>query len=79
MAYWITMLSQQEFYTLQHINQTISSHVKHFTGNLNSNFKFAEILEHWGMQTVYLSPQNTSHRVTSRDPLFEMRMPLVLT
>jgi hypothetical protein len=55
--YWITMLSQQAFYTLQHINQTISSHVKHFTGNLNLNFKFTEILEHWVMQTVYLSPQ----------------------
>jgi len=51
------MLSQQAFYKFQHINQTISSHVKNFTDNMNLNFKFTEILEHWAMQTVYISPK----------------------
>jgi hypothetical protein len=75
MAYWIIVLSQQAFYILQHNNQTISSHVKHFTGNLNINFKFTEILEHWAI----FPHRNTSQRLTSCDPLSEMRVPVVLT
>jgi hypothetical protein len=31
------------------------------------------------MQTVSSSPQTTSHTVTSRDTLFGMRLPVVLT
>jgi len=29
--------------------------MKHFTDNMNLNFRFIEILEHWAMQTVYIS------------------------